>query len=165
MWREIQKLTSSECYLKSSMGFKFFLIFRIASAAADGEVRLWDLSRQRCVNIYKGHEGRYCRGIVFTPNGENIVSVGDDKRIQTWATEESDEIDADVVIVKKPIDSVNSKNMLTGITYHRYEDKYATCGDVTQLWDASTNHPLKELNWGVDTVHTIKFNQVQIIPA
>jgi len=51
--------------------------------------------------------------------------------------------------------------MLTGISYHRNEEKFATCGDITQLWDASTNYPIKEFQWGVDTVHTIKFNQVE----
>lgn len=49
----------------------------------------------------------------------------------------------------------------SGITFHRSESKFATCGDITQLWDASTNFPIKEFQWGVDTVHTIKFNQIE----
>ena len=64
-------------------------------------------------------------------------------------------------MMNSPQEIINSKAMLTGITYHRFEDRFATCGDVTQLWDASTNHPIKEFQWGVDTVHTIKFNQVE----
>ena len=136
-----------------------FFYYRVASAAADGEVRLWDLSQRKCLNIYQGHEGRFVRGIVFAPNGQTLLSVGDDKHICTWNCDIQSESDS-VEIYKEPKDIINSKAMLTGVTYHRFEDKFATCGDVTQLWDASTNHPIKEFQWGVDTVHTIKFNQV-----
>lgn len=87
--------------------------YRIASGAADGEVRLWDLSRQKCIKIFQGHENRYVRGIVFTPNGQNLLSVGDDKHICTWNLEES--LDSDQVeIVKDPTEIINSKAMLTG---------------------------------------------------
>ena len=133
---------------------------RVASGAADGEIRLWDLARQKCSRIFKGHEGKYVRGLVFTPNGEQIYSVGDDKHICVWSNENTED-DLENVVVDKPLDIINSKAMLTGISYHRFEDKFATCGDVTQLWDSSTNYPLKEFQWGVDTVHTIKFNQVE----
>jgi len=133
---------------------------RTASGAADGEVRLWDLSQRKCLNIYQGHEGKYVRGIVFTPNGRNILSVGDDKHICTWNSGIENETD-EIQIVKEPQEIINSKAMLTGITYHRFEEKFATCGDITQLWDAATNYPIKEFQWGVDTVHTIKFNQVE----
>ena len=136
------------------------MCFRTASGAADGEVRLWDLSQRKCLNIYQGHEGKYVRGIVFTPNGRNILSVGDDKHICTWNSGIENETD-EIQIVKDPQEIINSKAMLTGITYHRFDEKFATCGDITQLWDAATNYPIKEFQWGVDTVHTIKFNQVE----
>ncbi len=141
------------------------MLFRVASGAGDGEVRLWDLAKQKGVRNFKGHDGKLVRGIVFTPDGKNLLSVGDDKKIMTWLADESDtNVDNDseeCQVITEPLDSVNSKHMLTGITYHRNEDKFATCGDVTQLWDAGSNYPLKEFQWGVDTVHAIKFNQVE----
>ena len=143
--------------LKKRCTYNFY--FSVASGAADGEVRLWDLARKRCTKIFRGHEGRFVRGIVYNPNGQQILSVGDDKHICTWNA--SDEIEeGEPVVVKDATEIINSKAMLTGISYHRHEEKFATCGDITQLWDASTNYPIKEFQWGVDTVHTIKFNQV-----
>ena len=108
----------------------------------------------------QGHEGRFVRGLVYTPNGEQILSIGDDKHICTWNTNDDDFEDGESIKVKEATEIINSKAMLTGITYHRNEAKFATCGDITQLWDASTNYPIKEFQWGVDTVHAIKFNQV-----
>ena len=136
------------------------LIYRIASGAADGEIRLWDLARKRCTRIFQGHEGRFIRGLVYTPNGKHILSVGDDKHICTWDANDENDVDEESIVVKKASEIINSKAMLTGISYHRNEEKFATCGDITQLWDGSTNYPIKEFQWGVDTVHTIKFNQV-----
>ena len=138
----------------------YVLIYSIASGAADGEIRLWDLARKRCTRIFQGHEGRFIRGLVYTPNGKHILSVGDDKHICTWDANDENDVDEESIIVKKASEIINSKAMLTGISYHRNEEKFATCGDITQLWDGSTNYPIKEFQWGVDTVHTIKFNQV-----
>ena len=160
-------ITSTHLFVNKYFYILYICYFRIASGAADGEIRLWDLTRRKCAKIFKGHEGRYVRGIVFTPDGNSLLSVGDDKHICTWKVDHgqdesilfgSDESE----IIKEPLEVINSKAMLTGITYHRNEDKFATCGDVTQLWDASTNYPIKEFQWGVDTVHAIKFNQVCI---
>jgi WD repeat and SOF domain-containing protein 1 len=50
--------------------------------------------------------------------------------------------------------------MVTGISHHRYTKQFATCGEKTMLWDSGRNLPVQEFDWGVDTVHTVKFNQV-----
>ncbi len=135
--------------------------FRVASGSADGQVRLWDLSSQKVAQIFQGHDKKFIRGIIFTPDGQHLLSIGDDKNICTWKTQDSDQISDVDLIVTDPEDVIASKAMLTGITYHRSEAKFATCGDMTQLWDAHSNHPIKEFQWGVDTVHEIKFNQVE----
>ena len=130
------------------------MCFRTASGAADGEVRLWDLSQRKCLNIYQGHEGKYVRGIVFTPNGRNILSVGDDKHICTWNSGIENETD-EIQIVKEPQEIINSKAMLTGITYHRFDEKFATCGDITQLWDAATKPLLNPFPTSLNPVQTL----------
>ena len=51
--------------------------------------------------------------------------------------------------------------MITGISHHRYSKQFATCGESTMLWDTGRNLPLQEFDWGVDTVHSVKFNPIE----
>lgn len=123
----------------------------IASAAADGEIRLWDLANRKCSSTWQGHEG-VVRGLTFTPSGEQLLSCADDKTIKTWsATEVSD----------TPLDTVVCKHMVTGISHRRDNEQFATCGENTQLWEAGRSVPIRTFQWGVDSVHTIKYNQVE----
>ena len=138
---------------------------RVASASADGEVRIWDLTRRHCMKIFQGHDSRsLIRGIAFDSSGERLMSIADDKKILTWKVEE--EVDTisntSSQIVTQPLESVTSKNMLTGISHHRNHNSFVTCGEGSVLlWDSGRSHPVKQFEWGVDSVHTVKFNQIE----
>lgn len=139
---------------------------RVASASADGEVRIWDLTRRHCLKIFQGHDSRsLIRGIAFDSSGERLMSIADDKKILTWKVEE-EEVDTisntSPQIVTQPLESVTSKNMLTGISHHRNHNSFVTCGEGSVLlWDSGRSHPVKQFEWGVDSVHTVKFNQIE----
>lgn len=51
--------------------------------------------------------------------------------------------------------------LLTGLTYSPRYEKFATCGEVCQLWEETRNEPLRTFKWGVDTVHYIAFNPIE----
>jgi len=139
---------------------------RVASASADGEVRIWDLTRRHCIKIFQGHDSRsLIRGIAFDSSGERLMSIADDKKILTWKIED-EEVDTisntSPQIVTQPLESVTSKNMLTGISHHRNHNSFVTCGEGSVLlWDSGRSHPVKQFEWGVDSVHTVKFNQIE----
>lgn len=139
---------------------------RVASASADGEVRIWDLTRRHCMKIFQGHDSRsLIRGIAFDSSGERLMSIADDKKILTWKIED-EEVDTisntSPQIVTQPLESVTSKNMLTGISHHRNHNSFVTCGEGSVLlWDSGRSHPVKQFEWGVDSVHTVKFNQIE----
>ena len=49
-----------------------------------------------------------------------------------------------------------------GIDHHWKEDTYATCGDSVEIWNGLRSTPLRKFEWGVDTVHSVKFNPIEV---
>ena len=136
-----------------------------ASASADGEIRIWDLTRRKCIKILQGHDSRsLVRGITFNATGDRIISIADDKKILTWEVSIDDDHHDPLPLkpITQPLESITSKNMVTGITHHRAHNSFATCGEGSVLlWDSGRTHPVKQFDWGVDSVHTVKFNQIE----
>lgn len=128
---------------------------QLCSGAYDGEIRVWDLPTQKCVRNFVAHEG-FVRGISYAPNGEHFITVGDDKTIKIWNSELPEFGEEE-----EPISTVLSKSVITGISHHRTERVFATCGDVCNLWEETRNEPLRIFKWGVDSLQSVAFNQVE----
>lgn len=58
-----------------------------ASGSYDGEIRLWNLTKQKCYNTVNGHE-RFVRGLCFNHDGTRLYSAGDDSTVKVWNPEE-----------------------------------------------------------------------------
>lgn len=126
----------------------------LASGAFDGEIRLWDLASRKCTRHFIAHEG-WVRAISYTPDGQQFISVGDDKTIKTWKTEVKDEEDED------PVNTLLSMSVVSGISHHRSKPIFATCGEHCQLWENTRSEPIKVFKWGVDSLHHVAFNQIE----
>ncbi|XP_035211771.1 DDB1- and CUL4-associated factor 13-like isoform X2 [Stegodyphus dumicola] len=124
----------------------------VFSGSYDGEVRMWNVATQKCVNAVQAHDG-IVRGLCMSTNGDHLLTVGDDKVIKHWSLEEP--------ALTEPVESIISKTVLTGISHHRKKPLYATCGEKVQIWEGTRSEPLRSLSWGVDTVKSIKFNPVE----
>lgn len=61
----------------------------LASGSYDGEVRLWNLTKKKCISSINGHD-RFVRGLCFNPDGTRLFSVGDDSTVKVWNTNELD---------------------------------------------------------------------------
>lgn len=127
----------------------------LLSGAYDGEVRVWDIPQQLCLRSFVAHEG-IVRGISYEPTGSHFFTLGDDKTIKTWNAEAA-ESEAD----EDPINTILSKTVLTGISYHQSKPMFATCGEVCQIWEETRSEPVRSLQWGVDSLHHVAFNPVQ----
>nr|CAG4643162.1 EOG090X04WU [Ilyocryptus agilis] len=103
----------------------------------------------------EAHDG-FVRGMTFCPQTSTLYTVGDDKLIKQWKTEAPDGKD-----LQAPISTIVTKNMLTGVSHHRTKPFLATCGDVCSLWEHTRAQPIKTFQWGVDSLQSVKFNQVQ----
>ncbi|XP_045447271.1 DDB1- and CUL4-associated factor 13 [Melitaea cinxia] len=126
----------------------------LASGAFDGEIRLWDLASRKCTRHFIAHEG-WVRAISYTPDGQQFISVGDDKTIKTWKAEVKDEED------ENPVNTLLSMSVVSGVSHHRSKPIFATCGEHCQLWENTRSEPIKVFKWGVDSLHHVAFNQVE----
>ncbi|XP_043580531.1 DDB1- and CUL4-associated factor 13 [Bombus pyrosoma] len=126
----------------------------LLSGAFDGEIRVWNVIHKICTRNILAHDG-IVRGIVFSLSGENFISVGDDKTIKTWKSEKSSFNE------EEPINTVISKTIISGISHHRTQPIFATCGEVCHLWEETRNEPIRTFKWGVDSLYDIKYNPVQ----
>lgn len=53
----------------------------LASGGRDRSVRLWNITTQQCLNIFKYHEN-WVRSVILHPSGNYIISAGDDRTIR-----------------------------------------------------------------------------------
>ncbi|XP_037030911.1 DDB1- and CUL4-associated factor 13 [Bradysia coprophila] len=125
----------------------------LCSGSYDGGIHVWNLPTRKSVRNFVAHDG-YVRAICYTPSAEHFLSVGDDKTIKVWKSQLGDAEDV-------PTNTMLSRTILTGISHHRSDSIFATCGEVCSLWDETRNEPLKQLKWGVDTLHSISFNPIE----
>ena len=118
-------------------------------------MRLWDVSHRKLLHTVQAHDG-FLRGITFNHESTAFYTVGDDKLIKQWKAEAADGSD-----IKAPVNTVVAKTMLKGISHHKTKPFMVTCGEVCNLWEHSRAQPLKTFEWGVDTLHSVKFNPVE----
>lgn len=127
----------------------------LVSGAFDGEIRLWDVTQRQCSRHFVAHEG-IVRGIVFTPDGESFITTGDDKTIKFWNS-----LSPQWGEQEEPLNTILSKTVVTGLTHHRKNPVFATCGEVCQLWEETRSEPIRTFKWGVDSLHDVSFNLIE----
>lgn len=126
-------------------------ISSLVSGSCDGEIKFWHLGTRAVTKTLTAHHG-FVRGLSYTPCGGKILSVGDDKLIKLWDVNEPEQLE--------PLNTIVHKNILTGVSHNWKEGTFATCGDTVEMWDDTRSIPLKTFDWGVDTIHSVKFNPI-----
>merc|ERR1719261_1962247 len=59
------------------------LVAPFITGSCDGELRVWSLSKRRCLRSFRAHQG-FIRGITTNNDDTSIFSCGDDKVIKQW---------------------------------------------------------------------------------
>lgn len=124
----------------------------IASGSCDGQIKLWNLLSKTCLKTFNAHGG-FVKGITFNSDGSNLFSVGDDKVVKIWDVSDNEQVE--------PITAYVHKSMLVGIDHHGSDNSFATCGDTVEIWNAHRSSPIRTFDWGVDTIHSVKYNPIE----
>lgn len=124
---------------------------RLWSGAQDGEIRHWDLTAKKCIKKIKAHDG-WVRGLTMTRSNK-VISVGVDKMIKIWDSDEFNEENSIISIVgSSPFTSVDSANE---------DSNYATSSGVVDYWDITKSDPIRTWKWGHDTYNRVRFNPIE----
>lgn len=139
-----------QCLLKHPSSLSLLL-----SGSCDGEIKLWNLANRKCMRTIQGHSGMI-RGLCATQDGDYFFSVGDDKTIKQWNMQSPSWGGTE-----EPMNTVIGKSVMMGISHHLREPLFVTCGEKVDLWEETRSEPLRSFTWGVDSLHSVKFNPVE----
>ncbi|KAG0258617.1 rRNA-processing protein sof1 [Mortierella polycephala] len=150
----------------------------LVSGGGDGDLKLWSLSEQKSIWSTVGHKAMVT-GVSSFLEGERFLSCSNDRTVKIWdptlADLESDSLfgsSSSGLIGSSsgssgsnnlitPVATYSGKNAFSGISHHRSDNMFATSGSVIDIWDHDRAEPVQTLNWGVDTINTVKFNQTE----
>ena len=138
----------------------------LLSGAADGELRLWDLTSRLCTASLRGHT-RSVRGCAVASDGRHAVSVGDDSQLCLWqlpsapAHVAAAQASGEARPVLAPVATFFGKHAFRDVDHHWRKALCATAGSTVQLWDHQRSQPLGEFSWGCDTVASVRFNPAE----
>ncbi|ETW03219.1 hypothetical protein H310_05623 [Aphanomyces invadans] len=141
---------SVSCFATSNKSLVQFV-----SGACDGEIRLWDLPRRKCVWSVYGHGG-FVRGLTVAPDGNTFFSCSEDKSIKQWRMAIANEDDS-----PEPVQTFHGKESFMGIDHHWSNTTFATCSSVVQVWDHNRSDPIHHYSWGADSITSVKFNPAE----
>jgi WD40 repeat protein/tRNA A-37 threonylcarbamoyl transferase component Bud32 len=121
----------------------------LASAGADGTVRLWDAGSWE-TKVLKGSTGACFWTVAFSPDGKHIAAGSDDQTVYVW------EVDAGrlVCVCKGHEDGVQS------IAFSPDGEYLASGGRdrMVKLWNPRTGREVRTLRGHTDEVHTVAFS-------
>ncbi|KAI9095156.1 WD40-repeat-containing domain protein [Phlyctochytrium arcticum] len=119
------------------------------SGSADGELKLWSLSTNKCTWSAKGHQG-FVRGICSVPNSDKFFSVGEDKTVNLWDPSQT-----------QSVKTYLSNQSFNSADHHRSKNMFATASSKVDIWEHDRADPVQSFSWGSETVTSVRFNQTE----
>ena len=110
----------------------------IATASSDGSVQIWDAASRSMLHTLPGH-GETVRGIVFSPNGKRVATVGS-FGLRLW-----DVLSGNEVVLPSPIrEPVYS--VINSLAFSRDGKRLANGGRTISFWDTASGKRLPGLS-------------------
>lgn len=110
----------------------------LMSGSCDGEIKIWNLSSQKCLQTLNAHDG-FVRGICMNQAASMLFSCGNDKIIKHWRYDLEAEVN-----LEEPVQTIVGKHFYTGIDHHFKKPMYVTSGEKIEVWDETHLEPVWE---------------------
>jgi len=114
-------------------------LVRTVSGSGDGEVRVWNLTSQKCEWRAKAHTG-IVRGLVSSPSGSLLLSASMDSTVKMWNMEAG--LD-DIAEGIRPVATFLGAHPFNGIDHHRKDEMFVTAGAKVELWNHNRSAAIK----------------------
>ena len=114
------------------------------------ELIVWDTQLNKVVKKIENPHENLCKNIACVPfdiEATHFISCGTDKYAKLWST-----------MSNEPIQTFKSTSGLNSIDCNVAQRQFATAGDVLQVWDFERDAPLQSIEWGSDTLQSVKYN-------
>jgi WD40 repeat protein len=121
---------------------------QLASASADGTVRLWSVATSSVVlQIFKGSTNSN-KAIAFSPDGQQLASASEHQTVQLWD-----------VTTGAPLQTFKGHTNIVAVAFSPNGQNLASTsrGGTVRLWDAATGALLQTLNTR-DHIYSLSFS-------
>jgi WD40 repeat protein len=105
---------------------------RLASAGADGTVKIWNRKTGKVRTLKQAHAG-FVSSIAFHPDGKHLASTGKDKLVKVWDLD----LMNDLPVFDGPCEAIHTRGTAYAVAFSPLEPNHLAVGSngIVTLWD------------------------------
>src|SRR5205823_5199668 len=104
---------------------------RLASAGADGSVKVWNSRTGKVTQEFKAHEKAAC-GVAFHPDGRHLASAGADRLVKVWDLQATSR-----AVFEDKCDAIRKFGAAYTVAFRPADGRHLAAGyeQVVKIWD------------------------------